>query len=260
LFDADRKRMLPYPPQRIGLITSSESAAYADFIKILDARWRGLDIELANVQVQGERAPRQLVAALQWFNEQAEPPDVLVMIRGGGSTDDLSTFSTEQVVRAVAASRVPTLVAIGHEIDISLAELAADQRASTPSNAAELLVPDRRDVLERLRELREGLADDVLARFDDERIAIRDMVADLGTGLDRRLSQERGDLLAVRRLAQALDPSLALARGFAIVRKNGKALRGGLQAGDIVDITLKELTATATVRDVNMPAAGRKDQ
>src|SRR5581483_9878111 len=144
LFDPARKRHLPYPPERIGLITSSGAAAYADFKKVLNARWRGLIIDFVDVQVQGESAPAQIVEALERLNEEAQPPEVIVLIRGGGSPEDLIAFSSEQVTRAVAASRVPTLVAIGHETDISLAELAADKRASTPSNAAELLVPDHK--------------------------------------------------------------------------------------------------------------------
>src|SRR5579862_4762896 len=100
-------------------------------------------ITCADVQVQGEAAPEQIVAAIGYFNELAMPPDIIAVIRGGGSTNDLYAFNTELVTRAIAGSRVPTLVAIGHEVDTSLAELAADQRASTPSNAAELLVPDR---------------------------------------------------------------------------------------------------------------------
>jgi exodeoxyribonuclease VII large subunit len=250
LFAPDRKRLLPYPPQRIGLVTSAESAAYADFVKVLQARWGGIAIELADVQVQGERAPRQLVAALQWFNEQADPPEVLVMIRGGGSADDLAAFSTEQVVRAVAASRVPTLVAIGHEVDLSLAELAADQRASTPSNAAELLVPDRREVLTRLREQREGLADDVLARIDDERATYDDMRQDMAQQLRDMIATRRRELVHTRRLAEALNPSLALARGFAIVRKHGVAVRGDLQPGDELDITLSQSQVVARVESI----------
>ncbi|MGH7193321.1 MAG: exodeoxyribonuclease VII large subunit, partial [Candidatus Saccharimonadales bacterium] len=152
LFDESRKRPLPYPPSRIGLITSKQSAAYADFVKILDARWHGLGVEVIDVQVQGEAAPPQLAAALEQFNALAVPPEVIVLIRGGGSAEDLAAFSTEQVARAVAASRVPTLAAIGHETDLSLAELAADVRASTPSNAAELLVPDRRQVAAALKD------------------------------------------------------------------------------------------------------------
>lgn len=251
LFDAGRKRQLPYPPQRIGLITSGESAAYADFIKVLAARWRGMSIELADVQVQGERAPAQLVAALQWFNEQADPPDVLVLIRGGGSADDLQAFSVEQVVRAVAASRIVTLVAIGHEVDVSLAELAADQRASTPSNAAELLVPDRREVLARLHLEREVITDGLQGWLDDERLGLQDMATDMSEHLQRLLDGRRTDVAGYTRLVAALNPALALARGFAIVRKDGKAVRGGLRAGDIVDITLSNATAQARVETAN---------
>ncbi|HET7630253.1 MAG TPA: exodeoxyribonuclease VII large subunit, partial [Candidatus Saccharimonadales bacterium] len=115
LFDPARKRSLPYPPERIGLITSSESAAYADFMKIIGARWSGLEIVLADVQVQGEAAIAQLVAAVEMFNQLAQPPEVLIVTRGGGSAEDLQAFSSEQVTRAVAASRIPTLVAVGHE-------------------------------------------------------------------------------------------------------------------------------------------------
>jgi len=250
LFDATRKRPLPYPPRRIGLVTSGESAAYADFIKVLGARWGGVEIELADVQVQGERSPAQLVSALQWFNEQAEPPDVLVMVRGGGSPDDLAAFSVESVVRAVAASRVPTLVAIGHEVDISLAELAADQRASTPSNAAELLVPDRRDMLERLQDMRQGLGDDILARLDDERVGFRDMAQDMSERLSVLLREERTYLAHTRSLAEALNPGLALLRGFAVVRKDGVAVHGGLKPGDIVEITVSRSVVQARIESL----------
>jgi exodeoxyribonuclease VII large subunit len=253
LFDADRKRMLPYPPQRIGLISSAESAAYVDFLKILGARWGGVDVELADVQVQGERAPAQLVAALGWFNGLADPPEVLVMIRGGGSADDLAAFSDERVVRAVAASRVPTLVAIGHEVDVSLAELAADQRGSTPSNAAELLVPDRREALERLASLRLELADEWYGRLDDLRQELADMTDDMFDVLTRRLERERTALDGRRELVAALDPALALRRGFAVVRSaDGRALRHGrqLQPDDIVHIELDEAHVTARVKAV----------
>jgi len=247
LFDADRKRALPYPPTRVGLITSGESAAYADFIKILNARWHGVEVALADVQVQGERAPVQIVNALRWFNEQADPPEVVVLIRGGGSADDLATFSTETVVRAVAASRVLTLVAIGHEVDTSLAELAADQRASTPSNAAELLVPDRREVLARLHHEHERLTDDLLARFDDLKFTLRDAADDAHDVVLRLVANQRVLLTANQALAEALNPGLALRRGFAIVRREGRAVRGGLRPNDIVDITLDKAIVRARV-------------
>ena len=250
LFAPERKRPLPYPPARIGLVTSGESAAYADFTKILAARWGGLQIDLADVQVQGERAPAQIVSAIQWFNEQADAPDVVVVIRGGGSADDLAAFSAEPVVRAVAASRIPTLVAIGHEVDTSLAELAADLRASTPSNAAELLVPDRRDILAQLETVKDRLALDLQLRWRDERRFLADAAAVLDDQVSRLLERRRDELRGQARLAAALDPALALARGFAIVRKDGKAVRDGLQPGDIVDITLHATHASARVESV----------
>lgn len=250
LFASERKRLLPYPPQRIGLVTSGESAAYADFMKILGARWQGITVELADVQVQGERAAAQLVAAVQWFNEQADPPEVLVLIRGGGSADDLQAFSAEQVVRAVAASRIPTLVAIGHEVDVSLAELAADQRASTPSNAAELLVPDRRELLIRLHDRRLQADDALESAFDEAALRLHDAAEDAANAVDGLLGRHAERLAGQRRLAQALDPDVALARGFAIVRgPDGKAVRhrSQLAEGAIVDITLAEVTATASI-------------
>lgn len=258
LFDEDRKRLLPYPPQRIGLITSAESAAYTDFIKVLQARWGGMEIELADVHVQGERSPLQLVLTLEWFNGQADPPDVLVMIRGGGSADDLAAFSAEQVVRAVAASRVPTLVAIGHEVDVSLAELAADQRASTPSNAAELLVPDRREALARLRDRQQQLTDNIQVRLDEERLALRDSLQDQADRLVWLIEDRRTGLLNIRRLVEALNPGLALARGFAIVRKDGLAVRGGLRPGDIVEITMSELVSRAKIESNDRPSGDRR--
>jgi exodeoxyribonuclease VII large subunit len=146
LFAPERKRPLPAFPQRIGLITSQQSAAYSDFMKILSNRWGGLDIQLADVTVQGATAPDQIVEALEYFNTTPQPVDVVVLIRGGGSLEDLSAFSTEPVARAVAASRTPIIVGVGHEIDVSLADYAADVRAATPSNAAQLIVPDRTEV------------------------------------------------------------------------------------------------------------------
>ncbi|HXE10464.1 MAG TPA: exodeoxyribonuclease VII large subunit [Verrucomicrobiae bacterium] len=251
LFDDARKRPLPYPPQRIGLITSMQSAAYADFIKILNARWHGVNVEVIDVQVQGEAAPPQIIAALEQFNVQAEPPDLLVLIRGGGSAEDLAAFSTEPVTRAVAASRVPTLAAIGHEVDLSLAELAADKRASTPSNAAELLVPDRRHVLAELRQDRHVLNELLNRRFVGMHTDIAGLAEALGQGwqeLSTRLGNELG---RQRQLLKAFDPEAALSRGYALVRQEGA--RGvvrsvdALKPGDQLDIRFSDGSATAGV-------------
>lgn len=252
LFDEARKRLLPYPPQRIGLITSKQSAAYADFMKILAARWGGLEIEVIDVQVQGEPAPGQIVAAIEQFNAGADLPDVLVLIRGGGSPEDLAAFSTEQVTRAIASSRVPTLVAIGHEVDISLAELAADRRASTPSNAAELLTPDRQHIARELQTAAERLQLYGQARFKSARQQLHDTGDLLHQRLLSLIEGQHHDLTAKQQLLQALSPRAVLSRGYAIVRANGQALRtaAGLQAGTGIQIELADGSLGATVTEV----------
>jgi exodeoxyribonuclease VII large subunit len=250
LFDDSRKRALPYPPTRIGLITSAQSAAYADFTKIIKARWQGVAITLIDVQVQGEPAPTQIVAAIEQMNALAEPPEVIVIVRGGGSAEDLAAFSTEQVTRAVAASRVPTLVAIGHEIDTSLAELAADRRASTPSNAAELLVPDRRHVVGVLHATATQLEQAGARHIAIARQALDRQVLDLEQAVQRVLDRTRSEQQAAVRLLAAYDPTAILRRGYAIVRHDGQALRQAesLQAGDIVDIELAGGAFSAAVQ------------
>jgi exodeoxyribonuclease VII large subunit len=203
LFDAARKRPLPAFPRRIGLITSGASAAYSDFIKILNARWSGVVVQLADVSVQGQTAADQIVAALEHFNAVAEPVDTIALIRGGGSLEDLAAFSTEPVARAVAASRTPIIVGVGHEVDVSLADYAADVRAATPTDAARLIVPDRSEVLARVSHLaqqtesafsavtarRLAQTDQALARLERQLRAPRERVHALGVrlwhGLDR---------------------------------------------------------------------------
>lgn len=240
LFDEQRKRPLPYPPHRIGLITSSQSAAYADFMKILKARWRGLEIELIDVQVQGEAAPGQIVTALEQFNAAPEPPDVLVLIRGGGSAEDLAAFSTELVTRAVAASRVPTLVAIGHEVDLSLAELAADRRASTPSNAAELLVPDRHHVVRELKADMRRLEEATRHRFELAHTRLTQSLAMLEQRMEQAVLQRRRQLAHHSELLALLSPEAILRRGYAIVRQDAKTLRSikQLKPAAIVEVQL----------------------
>ncbi len=166
LFDPARKRPLPRFPARIGLVTSAAGAAVRDLVKVLRARWPGIGIVLAPVRVQGEGAAAEIAAAIDRFNRYGAV-DLLIVGRGGGSLEDLWAFNEEPVVRAIAGSRLPVVSAVGHEVDWTLADLAADVRAATPSNAAELAVRDRAEVAHRLatldaraeRALRMGVAD-----------------------------------------------------------------------------------------------------
>jgi exodeoxyribonuclease VII large subunit len=252
LFNPERKRPLPYPPQRIALITAGQSAAYADFMKILNARWRGVSVDHYDVLVQGEQAPAQITAAIAAANAAAEVPDVLVLTRGGGSADDLAAFSHEQVTRAVAASRVPTLVAIGHEVDISLSELAADQRASTPSNAAELLTPDRAVVLRRLRDERTGLGEALLRVVSKRTDWLRQQHVALNRGLRASHEAAWSQVRSAKQLLEAYNPTAALRRGYALVRSGSQLVKrvGQLNIGDSVQITLSDGTAEATILKV----------
>ncbi len=253
LFDVERKRPLPYPPARIALVTAGQSAAYVDFLKILNARWRGTTVNHYDVQVQGEPAVGQIVAAIRAINALADLPDVLVLTRGGGSADDLAAFSSEQVTRAVATSRVPTLVAIGHEVDVSLAELAADQRASTPSNAAELLTPDRAEVLRQLKAAKLDLGERLVRIVMDRKDWLRQQHTELNRSLKAAYDTAKFRLESARALLEAYNPTAALRRGYALIRDGqGKVVQkiGQLDVGDTVRLTLADGTAGATITKV----------
>ncbi len=252
LFAPERKRALPYPPQRIGLVTSAESAAIADFRKIIIARWPKLEIVLADTLVQGVDAPAAIRKAIEGFNQEAQPPEVLVIIRGGGSADDLAAFSEESVVRTVAASRIPTLVAIGHENDMSLAELAADQRASTPSNAAELLVPDV--VFERQQQRRniQLLQHAMSTICEQNRNWLKAARQETDQVLVDVIRLQRHELDRNGLLLQALDPLQPLERGYAIVRgSDGKQKKrvSTVAAAERLQLQFKDGTITVTNND-----------
>jgi exodeoxyribonuclease VII large subunit len=255
LFDEDRKRKLLYPPQTVGLITSKESAGYSDFMKILNSRWRGLDIQHLDVQVQGSMAIGQIVSAIEQFNQAAIPLDVLVIIRGGGSTDDLQVFNTEQVARAVSVSRIPTMVAIGHESDISLAELVADKRASTPSNAAELLVPDRRATIKYYAQQKQNIIVNI-----ENLIQVKREVNIVKKGIMKQaisdmISRFRYYCERNKQLVGALNPETILKRGYAIIRnQTGQVIREGksLSVSDIVNVQLLDANLKAQVQQVNL--------
>lgn len=242
LFAPERKRLLPQAPERIGLITSSEAAAYQDFLKVSGQRWN-LNIQLADVAVQGESAPPEIVQAITDFNALAEPPEILVITRGGGSADDLASFSDENVVRAVAASRIPTLVAVGHERDVSLAELAADQRASTPSNAAELLTPNRREVQANLTKAARQLDSFLDAALFKQKQQLDNNAKTLDVSLHAILNNRRKELTTRNQMLEALSPAATLRRGYAIVTDEvGQVVRSKKQTkhGQRLNLQLSE--------------------
>lgn len=254
LFDPARKRSLPYAPESIGLITSGESAAYSDFNKILNARWGGVTILHYDVLVQGDKAPDEIINAINEFNQLSNQPEVLVITRGGGSADDLAAFSSEQVVRAIAGSRILTVVAIGHESDVSLAELAADVRASTPSNAAELLTPDKKEVDGQLRSSIKLLYQLLNQNITNQISLVHSTAADLKNQLVYKFLVEEQTLARKSLVIQALDPQAALRRGYAVLRRGTKVLNSAklVNTGDNISIQMHDGSANATINEVKL--------
>ncbi|MBX4201444.1 exodeoxyribonuclease VII large subunit [Candidatus Saccharibacteria bacterium] len=242
LFGIERKRQLPLIPRKVGLITAAKSAAYSDFIKILNERWGGVEVSLADVYVQGQQAPLQLVAAIEHFNNLPALPDVLVITRGGGSAEDLAAFSDERVVRSVAASRIPTLVAIGHEVDISLAELAADVRASTPSNAVQLMVPDKSTHLQSIAGIRLSLGSSLNTMLENQAQQNRVNLQSISSAVNNYLEAQNTELQANRKLAVLFDPRAALKRGYAIVSLKDRHLSSvnNANSGDELSVQLSD--------------------
>lgn len=243
LFAPERKRPLPYIPQRVAVITSTDAAGYADFVKILNERWGGLQVEVAHTQVQGASAPDQMIRAIKYLNEQEVLPEVLVLIRGGGSADDLAAYNDEPLVRAIAASRIPTLVGVGHEVDESLADLVADVRAATPSNAAQLLVPDRHDIIRNAYLQVSGLQASVLRAIEQLQRDVHQQMNNILTLLQDRVEKVDNRLLQLRAQVTQLNPRLVLKRGYAL-------LRGAQTVGSVLEIETDKAILKAEVQNV----------
>lgn len=241
LFREERKRPLPAMPQTVGVISSMQSAGYADFMKIADERWGGVVFKVYHTLVQGLDAPDAMVRAIEYFNELAEPVEALVIIRGGGSADDLSAFNDEQLVRTIAASRTPTLVGVGHEVDVTLADMVADMRAATPSNAAQLLVPDKRELTHRVKYIVNRVSPRVVQLLEQRREYVRSLVTTARDAGERRLDARLSEVRQLRRIVASYDPQHVLRRGYAIVR-------GERAIGATIEITARDYQLTAEVR------------
>jgi len=275
LFDEDRKRPLPRFPSRVAVITSPTGAAIRDIINVVSRRNAGLDLVLLPAAVQGEAAPAELVRQIKAANRY-RLGDVIIIGRGGGSLEDLLAFSDEAVVRAVAASTIPVISAVGHEIDWALTDFAADLRAPTPSAAAELVTESRlalaREVEQFEGELGTAMrsrlerARLLLARFEPASVegqfmrvltpALRrydDAKEELARGLKDALASRRHRLELAQTGLEASSPDAILARGFAVVRRPGdrKAIRdsGELEAGADIDIRFARGGAKATIEE-----------
>lgn len=251
LFAPERKRVLPRVPRAVGILTGADAAARGDLVTTIGNRFPATKVVVCETRVQGRGAPEAIVAALRALAAHPEV-DVVVLARGGGSFEDLLPFSSEAVVRAVAASPVPVVSAVGHEQDAPLCDLAADARAATPTAAATLVVPDERELRATLGTCRTrlGLAVRGLVGRDAARLAR------LGDRLRRAprllVERRRSALDHTGARLQALSPLATLNRGYAIVRAHGEALReaAAVSPGERLEIELARGGIGARVEDV----------
>ena len=270
LFDAARKRKVSNLNWRIGLATGKSTAALQDMLRVFSVRFPLAEIFLFHCSVQGEKAPAEIIRAIEranrWSAGSDKPLDVLIVGRGGGSYEDLFCFNDEGVARAIAASKIPIVSAVGHEIDFTIADFVADRRAATPSNAAELSSPDRQEWLRRLADIEDRLPITI-----EDRIRTRQEKVDTLTNrlvlaaphkklqLQKELLTHRKELLVrafrkkleglqtalARRAAvlEALSPLKVLERGYSLARDaRGRALRSVTQVrlGDTISVQLAD--------------------
>ena len=241
LFDPAHKKPIPRFPKRIALITSAAGAAVRDMLRILGARWPMAEVFLLPVRVQGTEAPGELCAAIAWANRH-QVADLIITGRGGGSMEDLWAFNDEKVARTIYHSAIPVISAVGHEPDVTIADFVADLRAATPSNAAELAVPDQNEVAVWLRQMEGRLAQamgrklerarkdldraarcralqDPMNYVDDKRMVLDYQREKLAAGLNAALNRERQRFGQLASKLDALRPLKVLGRGYAIPRK-----------------------------------------
>lgn len=259
LFHPGRKRPLPVFPRRIAFVTSPTGAAVRDFLEVLRRRWRGVDVLIVPARVQGDGAAAEIAAGIAAVNRLADPVDVLVVGRGGGSLEDLWAFNEEIVVRAIHASRIPVVSAVGHEIDVTLADLVADVRAATPSEAAERIVPATEEVLayvkaqeQRLQTALRNRAAAARLRLDRlahsrvfrrpaERVQVLsrrvdELDARIGRAIKHRLQYAQKMIEAKAAQLESLSPLAVLGRGYSLTQRldDGRLVRSAaeLQVGD----------------------------
>jgi exodeoxyribonuclease VII large subunit len=275
LFAASRKRPIPRFPQRIGVITAPTGAAVRDILHILGRRWPLAEVILYPALVQGAGAPETLIAGLECFHEK-HPVDVIILGRGGGSAEDLFAFNHEGLARAIAASRIPVISAVGHETDFSISDFVADLRAPTPSAAAELAVPDRAEIrdallstahalderintlLTRCRADLDRLSGTPLLRspqsyLDERRMSVAYLEQRAQAAFSEQTARARTTFAALCAKMEALSPLRVLSRGYtAVFDREGKPVTAGKQlaVGECVRIRFCDSTVDATVSGV----------
>jgi len=280
LFDLDHKRPLPLLPQRIGIITSPTGAAIRDMLRVIRRRHPRMHILIYPVPVQGIEAAPGIVEALQYFN-QVQSVDVMIVGRGGGSLEDLWAFNEEAVARAIYASKIPVISAVGHETDYTIADFVADLRAPTPSAAAEIVVKSEESFRELISSLESGLIKSIRQQIDLTRASLRgftrllgdprrlleqyvqrvdELTSRLATGLRHHVRRDRALLTALTAGLDHLNPLGILSRGYSVTRKlpEGAILKdaSNVRPGDLLNTKLHHGEILSRVEKSD-PKAGR---
>ena len=277
LFDEAHKKPLPPYPQRIAIVTSPAGAAIHDMIRILRRRYPIAKVLLLPVRVQGTDAPAEIAGAIRYANRH-QLADVLITGRGGGSLEDLWAFNDERVARAIYDSEIPVISAVGHEPDVAISDFVADRRASTPSNAAEIAVPDQREIYRRLDALqtrmvqseqkrvkalreqfektsRSRALQDPMAFIDDKRMLLDYTQKNLAALAQHQMAQRTQQFTALAAKLDALSPLKVLGRGYAVARnEQGQILRAAQEAaaGEKIEVLLGQGSLNCTVNACNM--------
>ena len=218
---------------------------------ILRARWPLTEVKLLGVRVQGTEAPPEIAGALRYANRY-KVADLIITGRGGGSIEDLWAFNDERVARAIYESEIPVISAVGHEPDVTIADYVADARASTPSNAAEIAVPDRNDVRARLTALERSMTKTEKSRLSALRERLTTLERNLASLAEKQVGERRQRFAALCASLHAMSPLAVLARGYAVARKaNGTVLRSAdeVTVGETIDVTLGRGSLVCTVNE-----------
>lgn len=274
LFRQEHKKPIPRFPERVGVVTSATGAAVQDIFNVLKRRFPAAEVVLRPCQVQGDGAAEDIAKAIYEFN-RLKGADVLIVGRGGGSVEDLWAFNEEVLARAVFASEIPVISAVGHETDYTICDFVADLRAPTPSAAAECAVPDRLELLARLTSAKQHICSLVRNRFDTEReklnaigknaalydplysinekkrelVYLEDKLSSLVTS---ELEKNKSRVSATAGKLDALSPLRVISRGYALVEKNGRTVTktADLQTGDFIRIKLSDGSFSANVKEI----------